>query len=502
MDIVRSAAVLLVLLAPPALAQAQVHDKAPVVRVASGSLMGVRTGDTVSFRNIPYAAPPVGDLRWRAPQPARPWSGVRPADKPGAICQQKYNAQDNGVGPLPMSEDCLTLNVFAPARASNVPVMFWLHGGGFVNGSGTAALYDGAALARQGVLVVTINYRLGRFGFFAHPELTAAAKGEPVGNYALMDMIAALKWVRANVAKFGGDPAQVTIFGESAGGVAVNDLMVSPAARGLFVRGISQSGLGREQTLPLADAERAGAEFAAKTGLKDAKLADLRKLTPEQILAAGDINLFGGGAAMLDGKILTVGPLEGFRAGRQARVPFIIGWNSLEFPAPAAALATQPAGSVLDAAALARIKAAYPDAAAYEQHLVSDVIFTEPAYALAKLHAARGNPTFVYQMSVLPKALADKLKGTPHALDRDYVFHNLIGPVFGSNDAVQARVISGHWANFAKTGNPNGGGRASWPLFVSQTGMIVDFTNDGPNLADVPRRAGLDALAATYRTAK
>lgn len=479
---------------------AQARDAAPQVRIASGVLAGVQSGDTVAFRNIPYAAPPVGDLRWRAPQPVKPWAGVRAAHKVGAVCQQKYNGKDNGVGPLPVSEDCLTLNVFAPANARKVPVMVWIHGGGFVNGSGTAALYDGTALAKQDVVVVAINYRLGRFGFFAHPALTASARGEPVGNYALMDMIAALQWVRDNIAKFGGDPAQVTIFGESAGGVAVNDLMVSPAARGLFVRAISQSGLGREQVLPLAEAEKAGAEFAVKAGLKDATAADLRKLSAEQIVAAGDINLFGGGASMLDGKILTVGPLQGFRAGQQAKVPYVVGWNSLEFPAPAAALAAQPAGSALSADALARVKAAYPDAAAYEDHVVSDVIFTEPAYNLAKLHAAGGNPTFAYQFSVLAEGAPPALKGAPHATDREYVFQTLTASAFpaGPNDAVQARTISGYWATFARTGNPNGGGRPAWPAFSARDGKIIDFTNDGAREAEVPRRAGLEELGAVY----
>lgn len=479
---------------------AHARDASPQVRIASGLLAGVKDGDTLSFKNIPYAAPPVGDLRWRAPQPAKKWKGVREADKVGAVCQQTFNAKDNGVGPLPVSEDCLTLNVFAPAKARKAPVMVWIHGGGFVNGSGTAALYDGAALARQGVVVVTINYRLGRFGFFAHPALTASAGGEPVGNYALMDMIAALKWVRDNIAKFGGDPGQVTIFGESAGGVAVNDLMVSPAARGLFVRAISQSGLGREQVLPLAEAEKVGSEFAVKAGLKDATAADLRKITAEQIVAAGDINLFGGGASMLDGKILTVGPLEGFRTGRQARIPYVVGWNSLEFPAPAAALAAQPAGSALTADALARVKAAYPDAASYDAHAVSDVIFTEPAYNLAKLHAAAGQPTFVYQFSVLAEGAPPILKGAPHATDREYVFQTLKAAAFpaGPNDVVQARTISGYWAAFARTGDPNGAGRPAWPAFVARDGKIIDFTNGGAMVADVPRRAGLEVLGAVY----
>lgn len=499
MNKARIAAALAALSLPLAI-PAQAQNAAPKVRVASGTLQGVRAGEVVSFKNIPYAAPPVRDLRWRAPQPVKAWRGVRPADKVGALCQQKYNGKDNGVGPMPMSEDCLTLNVFAPANARNAPVMFWIHGGGYVNGSGTAALYDGSALARQGVVVVTINYRLGRFGFFAHPALTAAAGGEPVGNYALMDMIAALRWVRTNIVKFGGDARQVTIFGESAGGVAVNDLMVSPAARGLFARAIAQSGLGREQVPTLADAEQRGTAFAGKLGLKGPTAADLRKLTPEAILAAGDPDLFTGDTTMIDGKIITVGPLQGFRTGQQAKVPYVVGWNSLEFPAPASIIGTQAAGAALNADALARIKAAYPDAVSYEQHLISDVIFTEPGYTLAKLHAARGNPTFAYQFSVLAQGAPPTLKGAPHATDREYVFDTLNAAAFpaGANDAVQARTISSYWAGFAKTGNPNGGGRPDWPAFAAQGGKIIDFTNAGPRQSDVPRRSGLEAIAVTY----
>ena len=247
------------------------------VHIDSGDLQGVVAGEIASFKNIPYAAPPVGNLRWRPPQPVTPWSGVRPADKVGALCIQKINSSDNGVGPPPASEDCLTLNVFAPAAKSTQPlaVMFWIHGGGFVNGSGTAALYDGTELAKQGVVVVTINYRLGRLGFFAHPALLKESPNELQGNYALMDQIAALQWVKRNIGVFGGDPNNVTIFGESAGGAAVNTLMIAPPARGLFHKAISQSGLGRERRMLLdraapdgkPSALDDGVQFATKLGL-------------------------------------------------------------------------------------------------------------------------------------------------------------------------------------------------------------------------------------------
>ncbi|HKJ93667.1 MAG TPA: carboxylesterase family protein, partial [Longimicrobiales bacterium] len=220
-----------------------------LVRVDSGRLRGAVADSVASFKGIPYAAPPADSLRWRPPQPVKPWSGTRQATTYGFLCMQKINPNDNGVGPGPAREDCLTLNVWTPVarHGGPLPVMVWIHGGGYVNGSGTAALYDGTQLARQGVVVVTINYRLGRFGFFAHPALTKESPDGPLGNYGLMDQIAALKWVRRNIHAFGGDSSEITIFGESAGGGSVLRLMISPMAKGLFRRAVVESGLGRER---------------------------------------------------------------------------------------------------------------------------------------------------------------------------------------------------------------------------------------------------------------
>ena len=483
-----------------AAASAGAQSSPPQVKIASGMLSGVRDGDVVAFKGVPFAAPPVGDLRWRPPQPAAPWSGVRAADKVGAVCAQAYNAKDNGVGPQPVSEDCLTLNVFAPAGAKAAPVMVWIHGGGFVNGSGTAALYDGAGLARQGVVVVTLNYRLGRFGFFAHPALTKAASGEPVGNYGLMDMIAALNWVKANISRFGGDPGQVTIFGESAGGIAVDDLMISPAARGLFVRAIVESGLGREPAPPLAEAEKAGEAFATKVGLANATAADLRKLSTEQILVAGDPDLRAGGGSMRDGQILTLGPMEAFAQGVEAKVPYLVGWNSLEFPAPAAVR-----DKFLETAAPAekrsQLAAAYRDPDSYGAHIVSDLLFTEPALSLARLHAAHGQPTWVYQFSVLSPAERSTLQGAPHASERQYVFKTLKTSPWptDANDAVQSDAMSAYWTAFAKTGDPNGSGRVRWPAYDATRDELLDFTNAGPVAVKTPRPSAMDAITALYR---
>src|SRR6202140_5049435 len=266
----------------------------PIVKLPEGRLSGIVLGGVTAFRGIPYAAPPVGPLRWRPPRPAARWPGVRAARQVGAICPQA----DNGVGPLPMSEDCLTLNVYAPSLRppAPLPVMFWIHGGGLVNGSGTAALYDGTELARQGVVVGTIKYRLGRLGFFAHPALSRERPTEPKANFGLMDQIAALQWVQRNIRAFGGDPGNVTIFGESAGGYAVNLLMISPAARGLFHRVICESGLGRGPKVYLnrrgpggePAAEEAGAAFTSALGVASNDPAALRALPLARILAAGE----------------------------------------------------------------------------------------------------------------------------------------------------------------------------------------------------------------------
>jgi para-nitrobenzyl esterase len=472
------------------------------VRTASGALQGIKDNDVVTFKGIPYAAPPTDALRWRPPQPVKGWSDVRPAKEYGAICQQIYNAHDNGVGAMPMSEDCLTLNVFAPIGAKKAPVMFWIHGGGFVNGSGTAGLYEGSALARQGVVVVTINYRLGRFGFFAHPALTAEAKGAALGNYGLMDMVAALKWVQANIARFGGDPKEVTIFGESAGGIAVNALMVSEVAKGLFVRAITESGVGREPTPTLAAAEEVGRQFAAGAGLAEASVADLRKLSPEQILKAGP----GAGvlvSLIVDGQVLSGSPLDGFAKGIEAKVPYVIGWNSLEIPVPPGGMdkALESNPIIPPAAKRAQVASAYSDPSAYSTNVLSDMVMVEPGLNLARLHASHGQPTWVYVFSVVSSSMRDKLQGAPHASERQYVFLTLKTSPWPTddNDLVQAKTMSAYWTDFAKTGNPNGGMRVRWPAYDPAKNELLDFTNQGPIAVKVPRAATMEAIGALYR---
>ncbi len=465
-------------------------------KIDTGTLKGVTSGDVVSFKGIPYAAPPVGRLRWRPPAKVAAWTGVRDAGRYGAICMQKI-VKDNGVGPGPASEDCLTLNIFAPAKADTrrLPVMVWIHGGGLVNGSATADLYDGSALARQDVVVVSMNYRLGRFGFFAHPALTAEAAGkEGLANYGLMDQVAALKWVKRNIGAFGGDPAKVTLFGESAGGMSVNRLMMMDEARGLFIRAIVESGVGRERSQTLGEAEADGAGFAAKLGAPGNDPTALRAVSADAIVSAGDLDIFKGEAPILDGKLLKENADQAFAAGHVAKVPYLVGSNSLEIPA---AFLGPRLNAMLNFAPdrKAALIKAYGDEATFTEHAGADLLFGEPARALARDQARSGAPTWLYRFSVLSAAAPKMLKGAPHASDRQYVFQTLGASPWPTDarDAALARTISAYWVAFAKTGDPNGPGRPEWPRYDGHD-RLLNFTNDGPVAMTTPDAAGLDAI--------
>lgn len=472
---------------------------AQTVKIDTGTLSGATAEGVASFKGIPYAAPPVGVLRWRPPQAAAKWTAPRDATHYGALCMQKI-VKDNGVGPGPASEDCLTVNVFAPTGAKALPVMVWIHGGGLVNGSGTADLYDGTHLAQQGVVVVTLNYRLGRFGFFAHPALTAEAKGGPVANYGFMDQIAALKWVQRNIKAFGGDPAKVTIFGESAGGVSVNRLMLIPEAQGLFTKAISESGVGRERGQTLAQAEAAGSAFTTKLGA-GTNLASIRALSADAIIAAGDPSMASGELPILDGRMLTESVLEAFRAGKEARVPYLVGSNSQEIP-PAFAAAFGGFGK-LPADQMAAGEQVYGSADALKEYLPTDLIFGEPARALAKAHARNGSATYLYRFGVVSAAAPKAFKGAIHASDRQYVFETLNASPWATDarDAALAKDISAYWVAFAKTGDPNGKGRTAWPAYGTGD-RLIDFTNDGPVASKTPNAAQLDWLGKTEDAAR
>ena len=474
---------------------------APLVDIESGRLKGVGRNGVAAFKGVPYAAAPVGALRWRPPEPATPWSGVRRADRQGPIAMQTYNPEDNGVGALPMSEDCLTLNVWTPMDRGGepLPVMVWIHGGGFVNGSATADLYDGANLARDGVVVVGVNYRLGRFGFFAHPLLSAEDPDELKGNYALMDQICALEWVNRNIWAFGGDPGDVIIFGESAGGMAVNRLMISPLARGLFHKAISQSGAGREPCAPLARAEEQGKAFIAKLGVAASSTAALRAIPADQIVEAGPPDVSEGFGPILDGKLLTQNVDDAFAAGAQARVPYLAGSNALEFPIPGKVFEdTFKRRAGLTGEARTTLEAIYPNPTEFRRHVISDLIFTEPARTLAALHAKSGAPSFLYRFSVLSEAVKATLHGAPHASERQYVFRTLNASTWPTDemDVAASEVMSAYWLSFAKNGDPNGDGRVAWPAYTAKTDRLLEFENTGPIARKTPDAKVLDAIVA------
>jgi para-nitrobenzyl esterase len=484
-----------------------------IATTLNGQLRPLEAKGVLAFKGVPYAAAPVGDLRWKPPQPAASWQGVRDATQYGDICTQIMPNPDNGIGQYPASEDCLTLNVFTQDLNANAkrPVMVWIHGGGFVNGSGSAELYDGSEFAKRGVVLVSINYRLGRFGSFAHPLLTAEANGAPVANYGMMDMIASLEWVKRNIAAFGGDAGNVTIFGESAGGMAVQKLMTSPAARGLFHKAIVQSGAGRENVLyldkpnprGLPSAHQDGEAFITSIGVAVKTAADLRAIPADKILGAGDPSTFAGGGPIIDGKIIQTTVLEAFTTGKQAKVPYLVGYNSAEFPAkPEDVDASLNRTLRATTADLPQLVATYADKDDMAAKIVGDIVFAEPARHLAGIHAEAGQPTFLYRFDILSPSVQSRFKGMPHAQERQYVFNTLHTSPWptDANDQVQADYATAYWVNFAKTGDPNGDGLPQWPRYYRVAGdQLLDFTDAGPVAKVSPHKERWDAIGARYQ---
>ncbi|QOY88145.1 carboxylesterase/lipase family protein [Paludibaculum fermentans] len=472
----------------------------PIADTAAGKVRGLALpapGGAV-FKGIPFAQPPVGDLRWKPPVAARPWTGVREAVEYGAPCAQvsaEWNAKTAAAG----SEDCLTLNVWTPqwpARGAK-PVMVWIHGGANMGGSARGAggiepAFDGAKLASQGVVVVTVQYRLGIFGFFAHPELTAESAQHASGNYGLMDLAASLQWVKANIARFGGDPRNVTIFGQSAGAMDVGYLMASPLGRGLFQRAIAQSGtvlIGGHPTLTLTQAEEAGRGLAAKMNAPAAGgLAYMRKLSTAEVLKASPP--YGGGGPLrpapdVDGYFLTKSPAEVFETGGQAAVPLMIGNNGREwnFTGQPEALRKGIAGAFgpLTEQALklygmeggAPVES-YPPYGNAGSQFSTDTSFRCPSVLIAGQHS-RHAPTYQYEFTVGPVE-----KGTPHSGELQYVFGVRGVQETADPDAVQTQRVQGYWVNFAKSGDPNGSGLPKWPKYESTKREYLELSNEGP----------------------
>jgi para-nitrobenzyl esterase len=491
--------VMLALLGWAASLGAAFADDAPRVNTDGGWVVGTTEGPARIFRGVPYAAPPVGPLRWRPPQPAAPWAGDRPATKDAPACLQPVNAdgRPNAGGYAgPVSEDCLTLDVFAPAEAKHAPVMVWIFGGGNIAGADSIAPNDGRFFARDGVVLVAMNYRLGALGFFAHPALTKAAKaGEPLANYGLMDQIAALKWVKRNIARFGGDPGNVTIFGESAGGEDVLTLMVTPAARGLFQKATVQSGGGWETPRTLNDAEAEGVRALAPRGVAAGVTADeLRALPGEKLIGLG-----GPTGPVVDGRLVAETPAQGFARGHEAPAPLIIGSNTWE-----ASLLPPPAYTAYAKAASPALVAAYPDAAGdpakLAQALFTDKVMGAPARWFAARASAKAG-AWLYEFSYVRVVRRGKIPGANHTSENPYVFDTqMIVPNYASEIVADDRAVAAFmhscWVSFAKTGRPScaADGRA-WPAYSSATDELMDFDSPSKIVAHY-RKAQLDAQEA------
>jgi para-nitrobenzyl esterase len=514
-------------------AQADAYNETrPIVEVSNGKLQGVEEHGMLAFKNIPYAAPPVGELRWRPPQPAQNWQGVRDASRFGQACLQPMV---EGLNPelIPGSEDCLKLNVYTPKSGKNLPiknlpVMVWIHGGALLTGSATEPYYEPIGLIGQNVVVVTIDYRLGKLGFFAPKALAeeAAKNDEPVGNYGIMDQIAALKWIRDNIASLGGDPNNVTIFGESAGGRSVTWLMTSPAVAGLFHRAIAESAQQTplrgqtEQRYGLAPAQELDEKYIASLGVQDlqglrALPADKFVLTPKQF----EDGEFGG--AFIDGKVLIGDPIPLFAQGRQHKVPFMIGTNSWDasfFVPSQPALASYLKKMGQDPQVIEKLYAGFKNKCALPAEVMADAWYRGSVKILAD-SAGKAAPSYAYYFDYLAPRIRASHPGSPHTFEIVYVFGSLgfvlpspLRPESGGNqcsliekaaedlkeraiwstywfpmadknssgDRSISQQLSSSWASFAKTGNPNVGGQPTWPQYDLKTDVMREFS-DGKN---------------------
>jgi para-nitrobenzyl esterase len=471
------------------------------IRTQSGLLEGVEQSGVTVFKGIPFAAPPVGPLRWRPPAPPTAWSGVRSAATFSPICLQRGAYTEDSL-PEPMSEDCLYLNVWVPAGAHDkpLPVMVWIYGGGLLNGSASTPLYAGDALARRGVIVVTANYRLGALGFFAHPELTRESPHKASGNYGLLDQLAALGWVQRNIAAFGGDPANVTVFGQSSGSISISALTTSPLARGLFHRAIGQSGglfepLEVAPEFSLEGAEQVGAAFAKRLGAPS--LQALRALPASKIVARRFHP-----QPTLDGYVLREPPYAAYAHGRINDVDLLIGSNQEEglYFLSGRTVSAANLNAVLQqdfpgfVVSLLGPKSAVDDTAARAAFVAfeSDMRFGWDMWAWARLHAAAGKrATFLYRFA------GPTVGGAAHGAEMPYVFGHLDlthAPITEKNRRI-AETMAAYWTNFAKTGNPNGAGLPVWPTYERETQKAL-LIGEPIHAGAVP---GLQSLAAIDR---
>ena len=482
-----------------------------IAMVEGGSVGGVAAGSVISWKGIPYAAPPVGELRWRVPRPVEAWAGVKEANRFGPACMQTDN--------LPKSEDCLTLNVWHPAApsAKPLPVMVWIHGGAMVYGGASGYPLD--AMAAKGVMVVSMNYRLGRFGFFAHPALGAESPDDVRGNYGFMDQVAALKWVQSNIGAFGGDPDQVTLFGASTGGGAVLAHLVSPMSRGLFQRAILQSpGTpgARATVIPASDlttAEKIATDWSRAVGVTaddEAALKLLRALPAEKILegvsGAATVKALSAGTtppgmamSIIDGRFLTEAPEAALAAGRQTVVPVIVGANDRDLAIGSASTKYELFGVFGPDADRAR-KLYDPlgnqTLDELRQQVFADRTMVEPARHLANEMSRTGQTVWLYRFAYVSEAQRGQSMGALHAHEIPFAMNvpaALVGPgkVTGT-DRAMADLMSAYWVSFALTTDPNGAGRPTWPTHDRMVDRLLHFTNSGVIVGTDPLKARLD----------
>lgn len=466
-------------------ATAQAVGQFPFALTHEGQMLGAVEGEVASFKGMAYAAAPVGALRWRPPQATAESSEMRTVYDYGAPCLQPA---------LPGArEDCLTLNVFRPFGVDGpLPVMVFIHGGAFVSGTANDALFDGAKLAQAGLIVVTVNYRLGALGWLAHPELSEGGSG----NYGLMDQIAALHWIHDNIAAFGGDPGNVTLFGSDAGATSIALLMLSAPSRDLFQKAILQSVPGRRRLRSLEEAEAVGRQFVAALGPE----ADLRAAEPRRLLAAEKHLLEKsphGFAPMVDGRLVTGDVAAGFAAGHQSRIPLIIGANDDETGFDSELDVKEELAA--SGATNDELRKIYPDITRPSDlaaRFYTDKTFSEPVRLLARLHAASGAPTFRYRFGYVPEARRANPEGG-HGRELQFIFgvEGVPGAgIFSRRDREVASRMRSYWINFARSGDPNGPGLPRWDTAADRDRLLL-ITNDRIASGDDPLSERLDRLA-------
>ena len=511
---------ILMLLSPAIFAQLN-NNKAPTVKTINGTLKGTDESGIAVFRGVPYAAPPIGNLRWREPQPAKNWSGVREADKFGPRAMQLNVFGDMDFRSNGMSEDCLYLNVWTPAKTGNekLPVLVYFYGGGYIAGDGSEPRYDGESMSRRGIVAITVNYRLGVFGFFSYPGLTKESPHHASGNYGLLDQAAALKWVQQNIAAFGGDPKKITIAGESAGSFSVSALMASPLSKNIIAGAIGESGslLGLSPTATLQNAEKAGADFANKIDKKS--LADLRAMPADELLNSTKNMGYGTFPVDVDGYFFPKSPLDIYQKGEQAHVPLLVGWNSAEMnyhmilgnEAPTLENYTKAVQKLYGENAKEALKVYHADndaevmqaatALASDRFIAfstwkwSDVQSKTGVKPVYRYFFARPRPAMRSEMGNAVANLAGGITkdttaakappmppaiGAVHSAEIEYAMGNLpTNRVYDwqPDDYLVSTIMQNFFANFIKTGNPNGLGVPTWPTVNNSKAVEVMHIN-------------------------